>query len=77
MIASMATIPLPTPEKIPVFNYKSCDPLQDRLFNEFRIEIPFWYWGDPSKRHTRLSAQLYNSTEQYRFFAEVYKRLEK
>ena len=70
MIASLATLVLPTPEKVPVISYKGTDPLQERLFQEYGIEVPVWYWGDPPQRLLRISAQLYNSVEQYRYLAE-------
>ncbi|MFH1298084.1 MAG: hypothetical protein ABIJ04_12605 [Bacteroidota bacterium] len=66
----MATIVLPTPEKIPSTSYKGTDPLQEILFKEYGIEIPVWYWGDPLQRLLRISAQLYNSVEQYRYLGE-------
>jgi len=71
MIASMATLDLPTLEEIPLSGYKKTDPLQDLLFRNYRIEVPVWYWGDPPKRLLRISAQLYNSDEQYRYLGEL------
>jgi isopenicillin-N epimerase len=75
MVASMATLPLPTPDVIPQFDYKSTDPFQEMLFREFNIEAPFWFWSQPPRRLTRISAQLYNSIAQYRYFTEVLKRV--
>lgn len=74
MLASMATLTLPTPEYVPQFDYKSTDPFQDMLFRDFNIEVPFWYWSQPPCRLTRISAQLYNSIDQYRYLAEVLKK---
>lgn len=71
MIASMATIRLPLPAEIPSFSYKGSDPLQTLLLHEYGIEVPVWYWGDPVQRLTRISAQLYNDVEQYRYLGEV------
>jgi isopenicillin-N epimerase len=47
------------------------DPLQDQLFEKFRIEVPVWWW--PREPHSarerlrllRISAALYNRPEQY------------
>lgn len=75
MLAAMATIPLPTPKVIPVFDYKSTDPFQDMMLNDHGIEAPFWYWSDPPRRLTRISAQLYNTPAQYKYFAEVLKKV--
>lgn len=71
MIASMATFPLPaTADPVPV-DYKSFEPLQEILFEEYHIEIPVWKWPSPPSRLTRISVQLYNSLEQYKYLAEV------
>lgn len=75
MLAAMATIPLPTPHTIPVFDYKSTDPFQDVMLHTHRIEAPFWYWSVPPRRLTRISAQLYNSPVQYKYFAETLKKV--
>ncbi|MFH1160956.1 MAG: aminotransferase class V-fold PLP-dependent enzyme [bacterium] len=75
LIASMATFPLPTPEEIPVFDYKSCDPLQELIFREYNLEIPVWYWGESPKRIMRISVQLYNSIEQYHYLASKLQEL--
>ncbi len=71
MIASMVTFPLPvSPDTTPV-GYKGFEPLQEFLFNEYQIEIPVWNWSSPSSRLIRIAVQLYNSPEQYRYFAEA------
>jgi isopenicillin-N epimerase len=71
MIASMATLPLPLPEVSTPPDYKNFDPLQERLYRDYGIEIPLWYWDSPPSRLTRISVQLYNSTEQYQYLAEA------
>ncbi len=71
MIASMAAFPLPLPLLSTPPDYKSFDPLQDRFFREFNIEIPVWYWSAPPMRLTRIAVQLYNSMDQYRYFGSV------
>jgi isopenicillin-N epimerase len=71
MLAGMATFPLPvSPDTTPV-GYKSFEPLQEFLFNEYNIEIPVWNWGSPSSRLIRIAVQLYNSPAQFRYFAEA------
>jgi isopenicillin-N epimerase len=69
MIASMATFPLPVPAIITRVDYKGFDPLQDLLFNKYNIEIPVWSWDSPPSQLIRIAVQLYNSMEQYRYFA--------
>ena len=41
------------------------DPDQTRLFREHHIEVPFVRWGTPPRRWFRISAQAYNSLEDY------------
>ena len=57
MIGAMAGIPLP-----PVM---SPEALQDRLFFEHGIEVPLMPWPDPASAVLRVSAQLYNTIEDY------------
>lgn len=73
MIGSMATFPLPISATGDAPDYKSFTPFQDRLFQDFNIEIPVWYWPAPPKMMTRISVQLYNSLEQFDYFGEIAK----
>ncbi|MDD4603704.1 MAG: aminotransferase class V-fold PLP-dependent enzyme [Bacteroidales bacterium] len=75
MIASMATLPLTPPETIVFTDYKGVDPFQDRIFREFNMEIPVWCSPNPPTRLIRISVQLYNSLEQYRYLGTVLKQL--
>jgi isopenicillin-N epimerase len=65
MIGTLASIPLadgpadaPTS---PLYN----DPLQDELWDRWRIEVPVIPWPAPPKRLIRISAQAYNRPEHY------------
>ena len=69
MLAAMATIPLPDSFQRAPFTSDRIDPLQTRLLDEHRIEVPIIRWGTPARRFVRLSAQAYNSTEDYRALA--------
>ena len=71
MMGSMATIPLP-PAPLPV---DKTDPLQARLLDEFRIEVPILRWGEPARRWVRISAHAYNAVGQYRYLATALKSL--
>ncbi len=71
MIATMATFPLPPAEVFAPIGYKGTEPLQDKLYNDYAIEIPVWNWSSPPSRLTRIAVQLYNSPEQFRYLAEA------
>jgi isopenicillin-N epimerase len=74
MLGSMAAFPLPDgdPAEVPsVFG----DSLQDALFEQFRIEVPVVPWPQPPKRLIRVSAQLYNTADDYQKLAEALSRL--
>ena len=62
MLGSMATIPLPGKPAA-----EAPDPLWTALLERHRIQIPVWQAG--GVRTMRLSAQLYNSREQYEYLA--------
>ena len=47
------------------------DPIQGRLFDGWSIEVPVMRWPAPPKRLLRISAQLYNSPEQYSRLAQA------
>lgn len=75
-IGSLASVPISDarsakPSKNPLY----LDPLQDRLLEEFGIEVPVIPWPAPPKRLLRVSAQLYNSLPQYEKLATALKKL--
>ncbi len=76
LIGALASIPIPDarsskPSNSPLY----LDPLQDRLLEEFKIEVPIIPWPAPPKRLLRISAQLYNSLPQYEKLAQALKAL--
>lgn len=75
MVGSMATVSLPDgyPTDPPPPYY--LDPLQDRLFQEWKIEVPIIAWPKAPQRHLRLSAQLYNTHTEYQRLAEALEAL--
>jgi isopenicillin-N epimerase len=74
MLGSMATIPLPQ-------RYQNKPPSgridleQQRLYDEFGIEVPFVRLGPQRKRHFRISAQIYNTAAEYDYLGAVLSRL--
>jgi isopenicillin-N epimerase len=72
MIGSIASIPIKDgktikPPKTPLY----LDALQEKLFKQWKIEVPVIPWPAPPKRLLRISAQLYNSLPQYERLGEA------
>jgi isopenicillin-N epimerase len=75
MIGSIAAIPLPDSKANPMTNEKNIELLQDKLYTDYKIEVPVGFWPAPPKRLLRISAQIYNSLEQYEKLAYALKKL--
>ena len=75
MLGSLATLPLPARLQGTPPGGNKIDADQSRLFDEFRIEVPFSRIGRPPLRHFRISAQLYNSISEYDALADAIDRL--
>ena len=69
MIGSMAALPLPD-GKATASNALYGDPLQDVLQRTWHIEVPIVPWPAPPKRLVRVSAQLYDTRDEYVYLAE-------
>jgi isopenicillin-N epimerase len=72
LLGSLAAIPIPDAPtnawpRQPANEY----PLQDRLRERHRIEVPIISWPAPPRRVLRISAQLYNSLPQYELLAKA------
>jgi len=73
MLGSLASVILPdsiTNET----GWRQRDPLQARLFDGWGIEVPIMRWPAAPRRLIRVSAQLYNSPEQYARLAEALRK---
>jgi isopenicillin-N epimerase len=70
LLGAMATIPLPDR-----FQGRSrsgkIDPEQLDLYDRFGVEVPFVRIGQPPRRYLRISAQIYNSVEEYEYLARA------
>jgi isopenicillin-N epimerase len=73
MIGSLASVPLPNGDPGP--GPLSLDPLQVRLFTQWRIEVPIMPWPRPPGRVLRVSSQAYNHADQYGLLAEALRAL--
>lgn len=70
MIGSMAVVPLPA-------MLENCDfmSIHDELFDKFGIQVPMIPWQEKPRLLVRISAQIYNTPEQYEYLAKVLKGL--
>lgn len=65
MLGSIASVALPGPGQLDRDPLRWGDPLQTRLLADYGIEVPVFSFGEPPQRLLRISAQLYNSFDQY------------
>lgn len=74
MLGSFATIPLPEsfPDEPKV---GKLDREQDRLYDEFGIELPLMRRNQKPARWFRISAQVYNTLAEYEYLADCLQRL--
>ena len=70
MLGSMATVPLPDGDSAAAPSLYG-DPLQDVLLERFSIEVPIVPWPAPPKRLLRVSAQIYNTIDEYERLADA------
>ncbi len=64
MIGSLAAVPIPD-SPYATHSLFGNDPIQDVLFDKYRIEVPVMLWPQAPKRVLRVSAQLYNEPSEY------------
>ena len=74
MIGSLVSLPLPEESGKPSKTAPHIDALQDVLWDDHRIEVQIMLRAAPPKRVMRVSAQLYNSAEQYARLVEIVRR---
>lgn len=68
-IGSMVNIPMPDGEEgFPKFN--ETPPLKRILFEKYKIEVPVFFFPVAPTQWLRISAQLYNTFEQYEYLAD-------
>jgi isopenicillin-N epimerase len=76
MLGSMSTIVLPPHDaarlaRVMARPTRYHDALQDALVDRHHIQVPVWSVTGEDRRLIRISAQLYNSPEQYDYLAAV------
>jgi isopenicillin-N epimerase len=73
MLGSLASVLLPDGTTTDVV-WSRPDPLQPRLFDHWRIEVPVMSWPAPPRRLIRISAQLYNTRAQFERLADALRK---
>jgi isopenicillin-N epimerase len=74
MLGSMATVRLPDSFQRRPLNGRF-EEEQVQVYKEFGIEVPFLRIGSPAVRFIRVSAQLYNTAEEYEYLAKALARI--
>ncbi|HEY9852174.1 MAG TPA: aminotransferase class V-fold PLP-dependent enzyme [Leptolyngbyaceae cyanobacterium] len=74
MIGALAAVSLPDTAPYPD-RTQLIPPLQDALFKDFGIEVPVIPWPAAPKQLIRISAQIYNTSDQYEYLAGVIAQL--
>lgn len=70
MIGSMAVVPMPI-----TLENRDFMSIHDELFDKFDIQVPIIPWQEKPRLLVRISAQIYNTLEQYEYLAKVLKGL--
>ncbi len=74
MLGSIAAIPL-GPDEVVGIGALHTHPLHDRLLDDFGIDVPIYHWPSAPRLWLRISAQAYNSMDQYCRLANALKQL--
>lgn len=69
MLGFLAAVPLPPGRDEGRADAFAVDPLQARLFERHRIEVPIFTWPAAPRRLVRISAQVYNERAEYEALA--------
>jgi isopenicillin-N epimerase len=70
MLGSLACVVLPDSPTMET-GWRVRDPIQGRLFEGWGIEVPIMRWPAAPRRLLRISAQLYNTPDQYARLADA------
>ncbi|MEH2302121.1 MAG: aminotransferase class V-fold PLP-dependent enzyme [Nostoc sp.] len=70
MIGSMAVVPMPA-----MLENRDFMSIHDELFDKFGIQVQMIPWQEKPRLLVRISAQIYNTPEQYEYLAKVLKGL--
>ncbi len=74
MVGFLAALPIPDGEGAPPESGLHLDPLQVRLFEQHRVEVPIFPWPSWPRRLIRISAHLHNERADYERLAAALRR---
>ena len=69
MVSSMSSIEFPGNEDIVSIPIDG-DPIHNQLYDDYRIQVPVISWPNHNSKYIRISAQLYNSEEEYEYLSD-------
>ena len=73
MISSIATIKISS-KLVSITDLYEIDPLHEKLLEDYNIQVPVWSWPNPQGRYIRISAQIYNNEDEYKYLANILKK---
>ena len=73
MVSSIAAVEMPYEGEVGPMSLEG-DPYHNFLLDEFGIQVPVFPWRHHNTRYIRISAQLYNNVEEYKFLADCLRR---
>jgi isopenicillin-N epimerase len=74
MVGSMAAVLLPGAARA-LSADQPIDPVQEMLFQRFRIEVPIFPWGSPPQRIVRISTPIYTTKSEIEALAGALREL--
>lgn len=69
MVSSMSSVEFPWDEDVGPAPIDG-DPIHNTLFDEYRIQVPVISWPNHNRKYLRISAQIYNSKEDYEYLSD-------
>ena len=69
MVSSMSSVEFPWNEDVGPAPIDG-DPIHNTLFDEYRIQVPVISWPNHNRKYLRISAQVYNSKEDYEYLSD-------
>ena len=70
MVSALASVEVPTDEEVGPMSLEG-DPFHNYLLDEYSIQVPVMPWRHHDTKYIRISAQLYNHIDEYRYLADA------